>query len=286
MSQNASQTVAIFGAAGKVGTRISQKLLDAPEYKVLYVERGEAGMARLRERGLTGMLPAEAAGQADMVILAVPDVAIGKVAAELVLALRPGALVICLDPAAPFGGELPKREDIAYFIVHPCHPPVVNDETDPEAKRDLYGGKAKQTLVCALVQGSDADYARGEALSRAMFAPVMRAHRITLEQMAILEPAMAETVVLTCMVVMKEAMEEAVARGVPREAAFDFLMGHINVNLGILFGYLNTTFSDAAKLMVERAKVQIFQPDWRKVFEEENLREQVDAIIGRGQTRA
>ncbi len=137
-------------------------------------------------------------------------------------------------------------------------------------------------MVCALLQGTDADYARGEALARAMFAPILRTHRITVDQMAILEPAMAETVVLTCMVIMKEAMEEAVARGVPREAAFDFLMGHINVNIGILFGYLNTQFSDAANLMVARAKSQLIQPDWRKVFDDDNLRGQVDAIIGRG----
>ena len=67
-----------------------------------------------------------------------------------------------------------------------------------------------------------------------------------------------------------------------KDAAFDFLMGHINVNIGILFGFLDAQFSDAAKLMVERAKAQIFQPDWRKVFDEDNLRGQVDAIIGRG----
>jgi hypothetical protein len=276
------QTVALFGAAGKVGTRISAKLKDVADYEVLHVERGDAGMARLRERGVAPVPPEEAMARADLVVLAVPDVAIGSVAAGVVPHLRPGTLVMCLDPAAPYGGELPKRDDIAYFVVHPCHPPVVNDETDPEAKMDFYGGvKAKQVIVCALMQGSDADYARGEALARAMFAPVMRAHRITVEQMAVLEPAMAETVVLTCMFIMKEAMEEAVRHGVPAAAARDFLMGHINVNIGILFGYLNTNFSDAALLMVERAKAQLIQPDWRKVFEPDNLRTQVDAILGR-----
>ena len=173
-------------------------------------------------------------------------------------------------------------DDIAYFVVHPCHPPVVNDETDMAAKMDFYGGvKAKQALVCALMQGSDADYTRGEALARAMFAPILRTHRISVDQMATLEPAMAETVVLTCMFIMREAMDEAVRHGVPADAARDFLMGHINVNIGILFGYLNTNFSDAALLMVERAKAQLIQPDWKQVFEPENLRTQIAAIIGR-----
>jgi hypothetical protein len=239
-------------------------------------------MARLRERGLTPIAPEEAMRRADLVVLAVPDVALGSVAATVVPQLKPGTVVICLDPAAPFGGELPPREDIAYFVVHPCHPPVVNEEIDLEAKMDFYGGvKAKQVIVCALMQGSDADYGRGEALARAMFAPILRTHRITVEQMAILEPAMAETVVLTCMFIMKEAMEEAVRRGVPEAAARDFLMGHINVNIGILFGYLNTNFSDAALLMVERAKEQLIRPDWKQVFEPDNLRTQVDAILGR-----
>lgn len=276
------QTVALFGAAGKVGTRIAAKLAESGDYEVLYVERGEAGMARLKARGLTPTPTEQAVQRAELVILAVPDVAIGAVATALVPTLRSGTLVMCLDPAAPYAGELPARDDIAYFVVHPCHPPVVNEETDLAAKLDFYGGvKAKQALVCALMQGSDADYARGEALARAMFAPILRTHRITVDQMATLEPAMAETVVLTCMFIMREAMEEAVRHGVPADAARDFLMGHMNVNIGILFGYLNTNFSDAALLMVERAKAQLIQPDWKQVFEPEHLRAQIDAIVGR-----
>lgn len=276
------QTVAIFGAGGKIGGRITAKLQETDAYTVLYVERGEAGVARLRSRGLVPTPPDEAAAQADMVVLAVPDVAIGAVAQEIVPQLKSGAMLVCLDPAAPIGGELPARADVAYFVVHPCHPPVVNDETEPAARSDFYGGvAAKQAIVCALMQGTDEDYARGEALAKTMFAPILRSHRITVEQMALLEPAMAETVVLTCMVIMKEAMEEAVARGVPADAARDFLMGHINVNLGILFGFLDAQFSDGAKLMVERAKAQLIQPDWRKVFDEDNLTGQVDAILAR-----
>ena len=272
-------TIALFGAAGKIGARIAGRLREAEEYRTLYVEAGEAGLARLRERGLPPATEAEALREADVVILAVPDVLIGRVARAAVPALRPGALAICLDPAAPYSGELPARADISYFVTHPCHPPVINDETDPEARRDFYGGiKARQNIVCALMQGPEGDYARGEAIARAMFAPVMRAHRVTVEQMALLEPAMAETVILTCMVVMKEAVDEAVKRGVPREAAYDFALGHININLGILFGYLDARFSDGARLAVERAMRSLIQPDWKKVFEPENVMGEVRAI--------
>ena len=47
-------TIALFGAAGKIGTRIANRLKDATEYRTLYIEAGEAGEARLRARGSTG----------------------------------------------------------------------------------------------------------------------------------------------------------------------------------------------------------------------------------------
>jgi hypothetical protein len=228
--------------------------------------------------GLTPTPIEEAVREADIVILSIPDVLIETVAGEVVPQLKSGALVICLDPAAPHGGELPEREDIAYFVVHPCHPPLVNDEVTPEARNDYWGGVAAQNIVCALMQGTESDYEKGEKLSRKMFAPIINAHRITVEQMAILEPAMAEIVILTCQVVIKEAIEEAIKRGVPRDVAYDFALGHMRVNLGVLFGYIDAEFSDGAKLAIGRAKKSVFQPDWKKVFEPENVIEEVKAI--------
>jgi len=273
------KTIALFGAAGKVGTRISSRMKNDPSCHMLYVEAGEAGQARLRERGLVPVEQAEAERLADVVILAIPDVVLGKVAHGVVPNLRPGTLVICLDPAAPFGGELPERADIAYFVTHPCHPPIVNDETDLEAKYDFYGGiKARQHIVCALMQGTEEDYALGEQIARTIFAPVMNAYRVTVEQMAILEPALSETFVLTCMYMIREAIDEAVKRGVPEEAARQFILGHMNINTAILFGFLDIQFSDGAKLAVERARPLLFNPDWRQVFEPDNVMEQVKAI--------
>lgn len=273
------KTIALFGAAGKVGTRISSRMKNDPSCHMLYVEAGEAGQARLRERGLVPADQAEAERLADVVILAIPDVVLGKVAHGVVPNLRPGTLVICLDPAAPFGGELPERADIAYFVTHPCHPPIVNDETDLEAKYDFYGGiKARQHIVCALMQGTEEDYVLGEQIARTIFAPVMNAYRVTVEQMAILEPALSETFVLTCMYMIREAIDEAVKRGVPAEAARQFILGHMNINTAILFGFLDIQFSDGAKLAVERARPLLFNPDWRQVFEPDNVMEQVKAI--------
>ncbi len=271
-------TVVVFGAGGKMGCRIADNMQRGVR-KMLYVEVSPAGIERLKERGLRTTPHEDAVREADIVILALPDALIGKVAPGIVPGLKSGAMVICLDPAAPYAGELPSRADITYFVTHPCHPPVVNDETDPEARRDFFGAiKAKQHIVCALMQGPEEDYAKGEKLCREMFAPVMRSHRVSVEQMAILEPALSETVVATCMVVIREAIDEAVRRGVPSEAAMDFILGHMNVNIGILFGYVGSPFSDGALLAIERGRKYLLQPDWKKVFEPENVLGEIKAI--------
>jgi hypothetical protein len=272
-------TIALFGAAGKMGTRIADRLRADADSHTLYVEAGEAGQARLRDRGLVPTTQEEAVWKAGVAVLAVPDTVIGRLAGEIVPRLQSRAMVICLDPAAPFAGELPQREDVSYFVAHPCHPSVVSDEADPQARTDFFGGvRARQNIVCALMQGPEEDYARGEQICRKMFAPVIKAHRVTVEQMAILEPAMAETVILTCMYTIREAVEEAVRHGVPPEAARDFALGHINVDIGILFGYVDAQVSDGAKLAVQRAKERILQAGWKAVFEPEDVQRQVRAI--------
>jgi hypothetical protein len=272
------KVIALFGAGGKIGVRIAALLKAESDYQTLYVEPGEAGRVRLEGLGLKTTPPDAASRQADVVILAVPDVLIGHIAHEIVPSLKSGAMVIGLDPAAPHSGKLPAREDITYFITHPCHPPVYNDEVDPQARADYFGGIARQNIVCALMQGPEADYAQGEALARKIFAPVMKAHRITVEQMALLEPALVETVTIPCMMIIREALDETVRRGVPFEAARDFLLGHINIDIAVLFGFLDVHFSDGAKMAAERGIAQIFQPDWKKVFEPENIMNEVRAI--------
>ena len=97
-------TVALFGAAGKIGARISNALRDVPEYRMLYIEAGDAGLARLRDMGLTPTSPEEAVREADVVILAIPDVLIETVAADIVPKVKSGALVIC-PPVTTFSSS-------------------------------------------------------------------------------------------------------------------------------------------------------------------------------------
>jgi D-apionate oxidoisomerase len=172
---------------------------------------------------------------------------------------------------------------VSYFVTHPGHPPIFNDEIDPEARRDFFGsGKAKQAIVSALLQGSEKDYALGEEISRKMFGPILRSHRLTVEQMALLEPALAETVAATCLTVVREAMDETVRRGVPMQAARDFLLGHLNIELAILFNETEWQFSAGCRQAIADAREIIFQPHWKRVFEPEHLKASVARITGDG----
>jgi hypothetical protein len=277
------QYIALFGAGGKMGIRITRALRACPEYHVDCVEPAAAGRQRLADLGAEPVAPGDATPRADAVILAVPDNQIGEVARTVVPALKPGAIVITLDPAAPFAGQLPPRADIAYFVTHPSHPPLFSllDEPEPEARRDYWGGgKARQSLVNALLQGSEEQYQTGEAIARCMFGPIARSHRVTVEQMALLEPALSETLTLTCLTVIREGMDEVVRRGVSPEAAHDFLTGHLQVLSAILFGALDWQVSDGAKMAVEAARPALFRPDWQKVFELDHLRASVARIVG------
>ena len=273
------KNVAVVGAGGKMGYRVSANLRDSP-YKVSHVEVSEAGRNRLKELNITCVDADTALKDADVVILAIPDNMIEKISSQLVDKFKNGATLIALDAAAPFAGHLPEREDLTIFVAHPCHPPIFNDETDLEAKKDYFGGlKAKQAIVCALLRGKEENFALAEDVSKRMYAPVMRSHRASVDQMAILEPVLSETVCATCLTIIREATDEAIRRGVPEQAAKDFILGHLNVELAILFDQLpGVRMSDAANKAVERAKKEIFVLDWKKVFEPEAIAENIRMI--------
>jgi D-apionate oxidoisomerase len=271
--------IALIGAGGKMGFRLAGKLRQS-RFDMAYVEVSDAGRARLKSDlgiGTTDMNDAVAG--ADIVILAVPDTAIGKVSQSIEPALKPGTMLVILDAAAPFAGHLPKRDDLTYFVTHPCHPPIFNDETDPAAKRDFFGGvAAKQHIVSALMQGPESDYALGEEVAKIIWAPVMRSHRITVEQMAMLEPGLSETLCASMLVVMREAMDECVARGVPKEAARDFLLGHMNVLGAVIFEETPGVFSDACNKAIEFGKPVLMRDDWKRIFDWDELTASIKRI--------
>jgi hypothetical protein len=260
--------IALFGAGGKMGYRLA-KNLKGSRFDVRHVEVSDTGKERLKnDLGFTCVDVDTALSGADVVILAVPDTAIGKVAAGISQKLKAGTMVVALDAAAPFAGHLPERADLTYFVTHPCHPPIFNDETEMSAKKDHFGGLfAKQHIVSALMQGPEEAYGLGEEIAKVIWAPVMRSHRVTVDQMAMLEPGLSETVCASLLVVMRQAMDECIARGVPAEAARDFLLGHMNVLGAVIFKEVDGVFSDACNKAIEFGIPALMRDDWKKVFE-------------------
>jgi hypothetical protein len=271
--------IAMFGAGGKMGTRLSRNLKQS-EHDVRHVERSDEGRARLKEDlGIACVGQADALDEVEVVILAVPDTVIGKVAHEIAPSLKPGTMVIALDAAAPFAGHLPDRGDLTYFVTHPCHPPIFNDEVDPAARDDRFGGlHARQSIVSALMQGPEDHYALGESVARTIWAPVLRSHRVTVDQMALLEPGLSETVCASLLDVMREAMDEVVARGVPAEAARDFLLGHMNILGAVIFKHVPGAFSDACNKAISFGKPALMRDDWKRVFEPTELAASIERI--------
>ena len=248
-----------------------------------YLEISEQGIQNLLQRNVIVNTDPEVISKADVVILAVPDVTIGAISETILPAMKTGALVITLDPAAPLDGVIHHRDDLGYVIAHPCHPTVFNWEPTETAFRDFYGGiSAKQSIVVALMHGTEAHYALGEKISQEMYSPIHHTHRITLEQMAILEPAMVETLAQTCMEVVKEGFDRIIELGVPEAAARDFVLGHLRIQIAVLFKEVNGSFSDAAYKISKRAKPILFKENWKKIFEMEDIKEQVKDITRKG----
>jgi len=274
-------SIALFGAGGKMGVRLAKNLKKAA-YDLLPVEVNLEGQKRLQaETGLTCVEQGQALSAADTVILAVPDRAIGNVLTGFVNDLKPGTAVIMLDAAAPHADTLPERDDITYFVAHPCHPPLFNDETEMDAKTDYFGGiAAKQHIVCALAQGPEEHYAKCEEIARSFYGPVMRSHRVSVEQMALLEPALSESVGATFAKVLKDATDEAARRGIPYQAAEDFLLGHLTILLAVAFGVQpGGKLSDGCMKAIEEAEPVIFRDGWMdNIFSPEAVKASVKSI--------
>jgi D-apionate oxidoisomerase len=81
--------IALLGAGGKMGGRITASLRQLDGYHISYVEVSDSGQKRLQESGISTVDTASAVSQADAVILAIPDNKIGEVTNEIAPVLRP-----------------------------------------------------------------------------------------------------------------------------------------------------------------------------------------------------
>lgn len=266
-----SYRIAVIGAGGKMGMRVSDNLV-MTAHTVSYSENSPAGQERVRAAGRDLTDTPEAVRDADIVVLAVPDLALGPVTADIVPQLKPGAIVLTLDPAAAYAGLLTTREDVIQAVAHPCHPSVFLQRTTPEEYADTFGGiAAPQDAIAAIESDDPAKAAIVEATVRAIYAPVIDVHWVTIKQLAQLEPTLVETVACMIGALLKEALDEAITTmGVPEAAARSILLGHTQVALANgLRG--DNPFSDACLIAMDYGKESIIKEDWKKIFQDDEL---------------
>lgn len=272
-------TVALIGAGGKMGQRIANNLRET-QATVDYVEKSAAGQERLKGLGIATTSLQEAVITADVVILAVPDIALGAVSQEVVPQLKTGAIVMTLDPAAAYAGLLEHRDDVEYVCAHPAHPSVFLQRYTDEEYADTFGGvAAPQHAVAAVESGDEGVQRTADAIIRAIYSPVIDVHWVSVKQLAILEPTLVETI--TCMIggLLKEALEETVnTAGVPREAAEALFYGHIQVALAnALRG--DNPFSEACHIAMGHGREMIIKDDWKRVFDDSVLDEVIANML-------
>lgn len=271
MAAENNKTVAVIGAAGKMGQRVSNNLVES-DFTVLFSENSPKGQELIRSLGRE-LTDSEAAAQAaDVLILAVPDIVLGKVSEQLVPLLKPGAVVLTLDPAAAYAGLLHPRADVHYVCAHPCHPSVFLQRKTQAELDDTFGGIAAPQEVVAAYEGGDADkQALAESVIRVMYAPVVDVHWVTVKQLAVLEPTLVETIACMVGALLNEALHETVHTvGVPEKAARAMLLGHTQVALAnTLKG--DNPFSDACLIAMDYGRDSIVKDDWKKVFDDGEL---------------
>jgi hypothetical protein len=272
-------TVAVIGAGGKMGQRVSNNLAKSA-YTALYSEASPAGVAHIESLGRTVTPTEVAVADADVVILAVPDVVLGAVSESVVPAMKSGAIILTLDPAAAYAGLLASRDDIHYAVAHPCHPSVFLERTTKEEWADTFGGVAAPQEVIAALEGVDADSPVRELATQVIstiYAPVIAVHYVTVKQLAVLEPTLVETIACMVGAFLKEALEETVdGVGVPYEAARAMLYGHTWIALtNGLRG--SNPFSDACHIAMDYGRESIVKDDWKKIFDDSEL----DGVIAR-----
>jgi hypothetical protein len=263
--------IAVIGAGGKMGMRVSNNLVKTA-HTVSYVENSPAGRERTLDAGRELTELADAVTGADIVVFAVPDLALGAVTAEAVPQMKPGAIALTLDPAAAYAGLLAKREDVVQAVAHPCHPSIFLQRTTPEEYADTFGGiAAPQDAIAAVESDDPAAKAIVEATVRAIYAPVIDVHWVTVKQLAQLEPTLVETIACMVGALLKESLDEAVnTMGVPEAAARSILLGHTQVALANgLRG--DNPFSEACLIAMDYGRESIVKEDWKKIFQDDEL---------------
>ena len=271
------KTITVIGAGGKMGMRISANFQKS-DYQVFYCENSQKAQEQVSAQGRELSDAASVVPLSDVVILAVPDIVLGKVSEGVVPQMKAGAILLTLDPAAAYANLIAHRDGIEYAVAHPCHPSVFLERYTKEEHADAFGGiAAVQHVAASYETGSDEQKAELSKVISVMYGPVEQVHWVTVTQLAYLEPTLVETVACMVGAFMKEALDETVKHsGVPEEAAKAMLYGHIQIALAVAFRATNP-FSDACMIAMEYGREKIVKPDWKQIFDQKEL----DIVIAR-----
>lgn len=274
---NQLKTITVIGAGGKMGMRISANFQKS-DYQVFYCENSPKAQEQVTAQGRELSDAASVVPLSDVVILAVPDIVLGKVSEGVVPQMKKDAVLLTLDPAAAYANLIAHRDDIDYAVAHPCHPSVFLERYTKEEHADAFGGIAAiQHVAASYEAGSDEQKAKLSNVISVMYGPVEQVHWVTVTQLAYLEPTLVETVACMVGAFMKEALDETVKHsGVPEEAAKAMLYGHIQIALAVAFRATNP-FSDACMIAMEYGREKIVKPDWKQIFDQKEL----DIVIAR-----
>ena len=274
--------VSVIGAAGKMGTRVTNNLAKHPGIIELnFCETSEAGIASIQSRGFTTVPAETAVPRSEIIVLAVPDVIIKAVSVGIVKMMSPGSTLIILDPAAAVAKELALRDDCTFVVTHPCHPSYFIDQDSYEARNDHFGGVAgKQDIVMAKIQGDDKNFANARTVSELMFAPVANSFVMGIRDIAFLEPTLVEILGASTLYAMAETVNEAERRGIQREAAVSFLTGHINILSAVFLGKMgNVQVSDACKVAIELGNRLVLRDDWKRIWDDDVLDKAIATML-------
>lgn len=264
--------IAVIGAGGKMGMRVSPNLAAIPEYDVKFCEASEAASKRSEEAGRPITPTEEAIKDADVVVYAVPDRALNAVTTENVPLQKEGSVVLTLDPAAAYANLLYMRDDVTYVVCHPAHPSVFLERVTKEEYDDTFGGiAAPQHVLAAMHTESDKWQPIAEEVITNLFAPVIKVHWESVHDLAVLEPTLNETI--GCMIgqFLKDVMDYTVeVTDMKQESVEAMFFGHVYIALtNALRG--SNPFSDACLLAMDYGREAIIKDDWKRVFNDEDL---------------
>ena len=267
-----------------MGTRTSRNLITKfpDKFDVKLVESFAPAAERIEQALGRKVVPVqEALDFAEVVVFAVPDTLIKKLSGEYVPLLKPGTAFLILDPAAAVAKELTLRDDCTFGVAHPCHPSYFKWQKEEEAYQDRFGGEGgHQDIVMSKICGDDAKFELAKETALCMYR-ADNAFVMTSEQIAFLEPTLVEVLSASCLFAMAETVDEAVKRGIPKEAAVSFLTGHIfNLSANFL-GYLpgNPPVSDACKVAIGLGNRLVLRDDWKKIWDDEMLRKVISTML-------